>query len=445
MVFEDNFIKMEVQSNIFCDDQSQSQEFVFSLGTFTKPPITSNERRKTRITKQMKNDVFVQESIKKKRKLQLKKKLQKRYGKQPNFPPWFQKYWKEITEKDFLKTPIFNIFPTNTFSNGSLLSLCIPSVEQQEWILQTWNHTPFGKPNDWTGSSFWSEEIIQELKKNIFNCQRLRGIFRRFLSRWRLSRFNKANEEDLFTCEVPKYPVEIVDWSSKQKWVFEGQSLMKDITNRLLHHDGCFEDPLAPRNPYTNLPLTAAQTISVYSQLMRYPVSASFAFTAYRASRLHLNSFRYEHRIYLSIHALRKTFDDIFFYETREKMLDFIEMAFDRQGAEVNIEAYEFVIKKFPLTEQIQKWKHLSEKYYELEIKYADFDTARAKAHDKLFVQTFPLLHQQEEIINLYVHHTNRRQTVHVALAEIFESASNINIMASDEIFIQHFLSTLHE
>jgi hypothetical protein len=64
----------------------------------------------------------------------------------------------------------------------------------------------------------------------------------------------------------------------------------------------------------------------------------------------------------------------------------------------VNTDEYEFVLNRFPNTEQLQKWKHLCEKYHEFEIKYADFDTARVKAHDKLFVQTFPLLHKQEEI-----------------------------------------------
>ncbi len=315
-------------------------------------------------------------------------------------PLWFIKYFKQLTEeKLFFKYQHFNIF-TNLFTieEETVLSSCIPSVEQQNWFLQTWSNPPFGKAEDWSGSNFWSLEKVEQIERAIFKTNRLRGILRRFLNRWRISRFQKVNEEDLFTCEIPKYPVQVVDWSSKSIWVFEAHSLMRDITNRLLHHDGLFEVPLAPRNPYTNLPLTASQTISVWSQLMRYPVPGSLPFTAYRASRMNLNNFRFEHRIYLAIHALRKTFEDITFYETKEKMLDFIELAFERQGIDVNMDEYEFVINRFPNTEQLQKWKHLCEKYHEFEIKYADFDTARAKAHDKLFVQTYPLLHQQEEI-----------------------------------------------
>jgi hypothetical protein len=397
---------MESQSNVI--SQEQENPLVFSLGLPKQLP--QQERRKRRIKKQLE---VVNESEKKKRKKVFKKKSSK-VGKTPNFPPWFLKYFKQLTEENlFLKTPIFNIFSSNTH-----LSSCIPSIEQQKWVIEEWSTPPFGKAADWDGSTFWSLQIVDELKTNIFNCNRLRGIFRRFLNRWRYSRFQKANEEDLFTCEVPTYPVYIVDWPTKQKWVFEAQSVMKDITNRLLHHDGCFEDPKAPRNPYTNLPLTASQTISCYSQLTRYPVLASFPFTAYRASRMNLNNFHYEHRIYLSLYALRKTFDDISFYETCEKMLDFIEMAFDRQNTEVNIDAYENAIKRFPHLDQLHKWKHFALKYYELEIKYADFDTARAKAHDKLFIQTIPLLQQQKEITDLY----QPRPRVQVTFAQIIDA-----------------------
>jgi hypothetical protein len=134
---------------------------------------------------------------------------------------------------------------------------------------------------------------------------------------------------------------------------------------------------------------------------------------------MNLNSFRFEHRIYLAIHALRKIFEDITFYETREKILDFIEMSFDRQGVDLNIQAYDFVLKRFPNTDQLQKWKQLCLKYHELEIKYANFDNARVKAHDKLFIQTHSLLHQQDEIIELYLQYTPRPVVQVTSVTEI--------------------------
>lgn len=380
-----------------------TDDLVFSLGIHVSRQ-TPEERRKKRIEKQRKQN--------KKTNPTSKNILQSQQ------PLWFTKYFKEITEQNkFGKMPIFNLFPNLPFS--FVLDMCIPSLTQQEWVLQGWSKPPFGKPENWIENSFWSPEIVEGIKQSIFKCNQLRWIFRRFLTKWRLSRFQKVNEEDLFTCEVPKYPIQIVDWNSKSIWVFEAQSLMKDITNRLLHHDGCFEEPLAARNPYTNLPLTASQTISVWSQLMRYPVPASFPFTAYRASRMNLTQFRNEHRIFLSLHALRESFKEITYYETREKMLDFIEIAFDRQAAEVNIEAYEWALKHLPNTEQLHKWKHLCLKYHEFEVKYAIDDEARKKAQDKVFVQTFPLLHQQTEILQLFEEH-NARPTIEVTnIAEV--------------------------
>jgi hypothetical protein len=417
---------------------------LFSLGIRVKKENPS-ERRKKRIQKQIKLNTIFLGPIQKKINISKKKnktKTKKRVITQQ--PEWFEKYFKEIIDqKIFLTYPHYNLFYTLFPKEEQIiLSSCIPSVEQQQWILETWSKSPFGKAEDWTGSDFWSLEKFEKIKQAIFKTNKYRGIFRRFLNRWRLSRFQKVNDEDLFTCEVPKYPIQIVDWSSKSIWVFEGQSLMRDITNRLLHHDGCFEDPLAPRNPYTNLPLTASQTISVWSQLMRS--SASFPFTAYRASRMNLSHFRYEHRIYLAIHALRKTFEDITFYETKEKMLDFIEMAFDRQDMDVNTDEYEFVLNRFPKTEQLQKWKHLCEKYYEFEIKYADFDTAREKAHDKVFTQTLPLLHQQEEIKKI-VRENRRQPTVRVIPFTdlLVENPFLLNMMPQSNTNVQEFMQQL--
>ncbi len=386
-------------------DPTEFQTF-FTLGVRISS-ITPQQRRIRRIQQQRNQAVHIT------KKMKINQRKSKKTSKKQvvEFPPWFQKYFKQITEKDmWLKTPIFNIFPDSLFLNSisSIMYCILPSVEQQNYILQAWSKPPFGTPESWTGSRFWSPELVEELKNGIFKVNRLRSALRRFLNHWRLTRFNKANEEDLFTCEVPKHPITIVDWSSKQIWTFEAQSIMKDMTNRLLNHSGCFEEPLNPRNPYTNLNLTASQTISIYSQMLKYTIPNSFPFTAYRASHMNLNCFRFEHRIYLAIHALRKTFEDIHYYETQEKMLDFIEMAFDRQGAEVNSDAYEFVIKRFSQTEQLQKWKQLCLKYHEFEIKYADFDTQRQKAQDKLFVQTYPLLHQQDEILQLFERHTPR-------------------------------------
>lgn len=341
----------------------------------------------------------------KEKKRIIRKKKTKKHNRSTKHPDWFLKYFKKITEQNmFFSLPQFNLF-SSFFSNEeqTILSSCISSVEQQEWLRQSWSNPPFGKAEDWTDSQFWSLEKVERIKQAIFKTNNFRGVLRRFLRIWRISRFQKVNDEDLFTCEVPKYPVHIIDWHSKSIWVFEAQSMMRDITNRLLHHDGCFEDPLPPRNPYTNLPLTTSQTISVWSQLMRS--SASFPFTAYRASRMNLTSFRYEHRIYLAIHALRKTFEDITFYETKEKILDFIEIAFDRQGIDMNINEYAFVLNHFPQSEQLHKWKHFCEKYHEIEIKYANFDTARIKAQDKIFVQAFPLLHKRHEIKQIVREH----------------------------------------
>jgi hypothetical protein len=416
--------------------ESEANQSFFTLGIRVKKE-NPRERRRKRIKKQKYNN-FKFIHLKRQKRNPNKKRSPIKH------PEWFLKYFKEITEKKmFFKMPKYNIFDSLfTKEEQIILSSCTPSVEQQEWLLQSWSTPPFGKAESWTGSPFWSLEKVEKIRQAIFKTNKYRGVLRRFLNRWCFSRFQKNNEEDLFTCEVPKSPVQIVDWYSKSIWVFESQSLMRDITNRLLHHDGCFENPLAPRNPYTNLPLTASQTISVWSQLMRS--AASFPFTAYRASRMNLAHFRYEHRIYLAIHALRKTFEDITFYETKDKILDFIEIAFERQGMEVNIDEYEYVLNHFPNTEQLHKWKHFCEKYHEFEIKYADFDTARVKAHDKIFVQTFPLLHQQKEINKIVREHQQPHAVQIIHFTDILDqNPFLLDMIPQSNEHVQEFMSQL--
>jgi hypothetical protein len=249
--------------------------------------------------------------------------------------------------------------------------------------------------------AFWSPSWASMIRNELPRMYKLRWTLRRFLHKWRCTKLQKVNTEDIVTCEPAVHAIIITDWAQKQVYVFEASTLMRDITNRLSHHDGFFENPQSPRNPLTNLPLTPSQIISVWNQLSNAPVQKSNVFTAFKTSRMNLNSFRFEHKLTLQLHALRTTMADFTHYDARERVLDFIDIAYDRQGAAYDYDIWEYMVNHKSDHEIIQRWKALCLKYYELDLRYESHPQQKEVQQNKIWTLTFPLLHKQQELLTL--------------------------------------------
>jgi hypothetical protein len=306
---------------------------------------------------------------------------------------------------------IFSIAPNSFYSSPHIAHLCsflpLGMKKQEEWC-KGWEknpylYTPLETPACFQDlpEVFWSSSWADTLREWIPRIYALRWKLRRFLHKWRFTRLQRVNTEDVVTCEEPVHPIHVVDWNRKQVWVFEASTLMRDITNRLSHHDGFFEHPQPSRNPLTNLPLTSSQVISVWNQLTDAPVNKSNVFTAFRVSRMNLNSFRYDYRIPLQMHALRRTMAEFTHYDAIERLLDFIDMAYDRQEALCDFDVWDYVVRHFPNHEIIIRWRALCLKYYELELRYDSFPQQKEVQQNKIWSLTFPLLHKQQELIPL--------------------------------------------
>jgi hypothetical protein len=168
-------------------------------------------------------------------------------------------------------------------------------------------------------------ERLDEFLKAMREVTTLRGRLRRFLHRWRVSRLHKVNTDDIVTCEIPCRPVCIVDWKRKQVYVYEAATLAQDIRTRLLNHDGFFEEPQEPRNPLTNLPLTLAQNIAVWSQFCLYPNTLATVVSGFRHSRYSIDRFEQEFNTVLKLHALRTTLLDPMNADGNERIEEFID------------------------------------------------------------------------------------------------------------------------
>ena len=339
-------------------------------------------------------------------KAKAKAKVQQQYQPKDPSPPF--------TMALFRKPSPFNITPTGYFHpliQMYLDELPTSIAARHKYVeLHFPLHTPFPGmlepvsffPNADPITTRWSKEKSIAIRKGICRIMRLRFVIRRLLHKWRFSRLKPANTEDLVTAERPKKPVWIIDWHLKQAYVFEAQTLMKDITSRLLHHDGLFEYTQSPRNPFTNIPLTQSQIISVWNSISNSAIPVSTAFTLFRSARYNPTKFTEENQTFLKLNALRKTFQSASCYDYRERMGDFIKYAYDMEELEYDNVAFHYVIQNYPNFRTIVKWRELCLRYYEADIIYAANLSKLADIKNKVLDETCEILHAQIHVISLY-------------------------------------------
>jgi len=255
----------------------------------------------------------------------------------------------------------------------------------------------------------WSKEKSFAIREANTLIMKFRLLFRKLLHHMLFRRLVKANTDDLVTCERPKKPVYITDWVNRKVYVFEAQTLMKDITERLLHHDGFFEDTQEPRNPFTNLPLTYSQKISVWNSISLAGIPVSSAFTLFRNSRYTLKKFICENIQYLKLNSLRKTLREGNSFDYRERMMDFIEHCYSVESLDCSVHSFINALSKYPNHRLIKHWARLCEKYYESEIIHSGNPDKITLIKETVLDETYDILHLQREIdsINRCIRNTD--------------------------------------
>jgi len=304
----------------------------------------------------------------------------------------------------------FNIFPYNTFPTKleSILLFIKSGLREQNtfysMFLKIREKDPkLKKLYKDSMDSFWSpgENISKVLTTHINKIRRARRHFRNLLHRWRASRLRIINTEDIATMEIPKDPIYIVDWPSRSASVFEASTLMRDITTRLLHHDGFFDNPQNPRNPFTNNPLTLAQTISVWIQLERSKVSASSVFTGFRQVRWNMYNFMMEYCVPLQLHAFRTTMRCLTHLDYTERMLDFIQYCYEQDNDHCPVHLFEYALKYYPAHNLLNQWAKLCILFYEAPLIHIKNNFRIHAIQEDVIIKSQPLIRRDKEIDDL--------------------------------------------
>jgi len=282
-------------------------------------------------------------------------------------------------------------FPRNFLERNAHLESRYPLYSPIAGMLST--------PN--TSVSFcWSKEKSLALRNAVKRIMRARFLFRKLLHHARTKKLSKVNTTDLYTGEVPKKPINITDWKGQHIYTFEAQTLMKDITLRLTHHDGFFEFTQPPRNLFTNEPLTQSQIIGVWNSLNEAGIPVSTAFVLFRRSRYNLDKYVRENIVFLKITALRNIMNTPSCYDYNERMLDFIKYSYHVESIDCDLSIYKFVMYNKPDHSIILKWKKLCYRYYESEILYQGNTIKIDQIKDGVLDDTYELLENETALRN---------------------------------------------
>lgn len=256
----------------------------------------------------------------------------------------------------------------------------------------------YGKKPPTSVTSNWSVLILRDVVALMPKLLKMKHVFRKFLHLWRYKYLKLANDTDPATLEIPVKPVYIVDWLTKSSMAFEASTLVRDITFRLMNHDGLFDTSQPPRNPYTNLPLTLAQTISIWNQISYYAVPLSTAFTAFRQARWDHVKFTTEYAIVLKLHAFRKTMRNPLHIDYMDRMKDFIQYVYDYETVSCNMVVYNHALyykRSHPL---LKTWASLCTEYYEAHILYGETSDRFITARDRILDKAVELIDRDLEL-----------------------------------------------
>jgi hypothetical protein len=175
----------------------------------------------------------------------------------------------------------------------------------------------------------------KQVRDALYTIQSLRFILRKFLLRWLYRRLIPCTTEDIFTLEPIKQPVYVVVWKSRHVYSFEVKTLHRAVTQSLLHASGMFANPLRPKNPLTNIPLSLGQLVSVWNTFISASIPLSSAISQYRSVHYNHERFFEEYGTVLSVSSMKRCIMNPFDIEGGEYLLDFIEAAYEYNGIQL--------------------------------------------------------------------------------------------------------------
>lgn len=212
------------------------------------------------------------------------------------------------------------------------------------------------------------KNAIKHVKKN----QRQLVAFRKLAVRWlETRRLKPGNDEDLVTGEVPKTPISLIVWSERRKYVFEPDTIRRDMIERLFQHSYLFPKLLLPRNPYTNCQLSVHQFSCIMRQL-RAAGKSHWILEGLLNCKYDITLFKKIFGDAVKRQLIVKVFHDPFIPDSLDIILDFIEDAHDDNSKYFDHELYRWAFENKSKNIKIKRWTKLCREYHLLVSGYSE-------------------------------------------------------------------------
>lgn len=242
--------------------------------------------------------------------------------------------------------------------------------------------------------------MFEESRVLIEKNQKVRMIMKQFLMKWRLKRHTVINDTDVVTMNPIQKPVYLHSFPGKCVYVFEADSVMKDIHKKLLHNDGEFPDPIFPKNMFTNETLTMGQLLSLIQQCKTYG-KTTWTIESFLELGLNISKFLTFNRKQLRMAALKNVMQNPKSLEFFDMMYDFIVSQHEANEKKADVELYSWAIRRIPEDPTMVQWRTICKEWYESDILLDD-------PHDKnynfirVMTETAPLCDKPRDLIRKF-------------------------------------------
>lgn len=177
------------------------------------------------------------------------------------------------------------------------------------------------------------KQCADQLGKLFFNNQRLRWLACKWIRNVRCKIMNKrvVGAEDMVTLRsIPTESlVSVYDIRDRNKYQFHTNTIARTIFNNLMCSSYGIAAPQLPKNPYTNVPWTYGQILTIITQVLRNQThthrAPSTPLLTYRLSNYNMSEFLKKYGVGLKIYAAKTLFsahDDPVTIEIYDETID---------------------------------------------------------------------------------------------------------------------------
>lgn len=200
--------------------------------------------------------------------------------------------------------------------------------------------------------------------------QRIRWLAHKTLNKWRWNIWSKRPQcgVDLILNDpiLPTDAVFLTDTRNRAVYAFHYRDLFTNLLTKITASDEMLPSPRPPTNPWTNQPLTQAQTIAVCHALLQHYAARRRCpptlFAAFCEARFDLRRFESENTALLAQHAIASYFKDLHEHNQEPVADTALELLRD-SGVRYSAVAFRRWLRQTPLTPLHREWLSLVRDY----------------------------------------------------------------------------------